>query len=112
MTIIKPEWRQLTEEELNGRMLKHFTSIVKTAEGICDHAEQDTAAHPCQRCVKTVRHVLETWALIMQLRGGQAAQVEKRTQRLIMIELHNAYKVASSVLDPDQSVAIEGFGPL
>lgn len=113
-----PKFRKLNPDELNLRLLKHYASLVDIAHGICDHFAADAhneeghPLNPCAKCVKTVRHVLEGWALIMTAHGGNAKRRQKQKDVSVFVTLEHAYRIGQAVLDPDAAWAMEGYGPL
>jgi hypothetical protein len=118
MEILKPVWREPNADELAIRQDAHFDAVIDSAGLICEHYAEDAldeADHqlrPCPACVGAVTTVLAHWLNRIRIAGFRAGEKSSRLQTAVMVSLPDAYKVASSVLDPDLTVAMNGYGTL
>lgn len=89
--------------------------LVNLARSMCTvKDESDDRGHskkPCSDCLKGVRHVTEHWFMAMHVKARAVlARAEKEGIELPMVNLHEAFFIASSLLDPATSVQIEDWG--
>ena len=112
-----PDGLELVDEDTRLRRLDEWSkNLFSLARACCDHAEdgEDSRGHakrPCMRCMRTVRHVTEYWFMALHTKARAAEQrSEKEDLQLPMVDLFEALFIASSLLDPATSVAIEGWG--
>src|SRR4051794_21712741 len=113
-----PEGLALVDEDtLLQRLDEWSKNLHWLAKAICVHASvdaKDARDHnewPCERCVKTVRHVTEYWFMALHTKA-RAAQKKAAREALDLptVDLFEALFIASSLLDPCTSVQIEGWG--
>ena len=111
-------FRKLTDDESLERYQVYVVRLVNTAKGLCQHYKEDSKdsnghdLHPCQTCIRIVRHVLELWAEFFKTEAVEAAEKMHNQQVLQAVQLHHAYELGMAVLWPEAGKAIDGWGPL
>ena len=105
------------EDTLLRRLDEWSKNLHSLAKAVCQHKVvgiKDRRGHevwPCVSCVKTVRHIVEYFFMAMHIKAKAVLEkAEKEGLELPLVNLHEAFFIASSMLDPATSVTLPEWG--
>lgn len=111
-----PDGLKAVDEDTRLKRLDEWSkNLVSLARSMCtEKDEKDERGHnkkPCDDCLKGVRHVTEYWFQALQIKASAVRQrAQKEKLDLPLVDLFEAFFIASSLLDPATSVELDDWG--
>lgn len=110
MTDVDPQMVPVPDLERAGRFGKWQDRIIAIASTMC--ADAVDGAEACKACVRVSYQVSQAWLKYFDTDSEMATRKQDAKNKTVLVALDQAYLVAKSVLDPDFSTAVEGYGAL